>query len=94
MGQRRLSLVSVEREESLRKLAATIGHLAEEAFSTSPTMQSAVAVGRGMARSVNAYRGRAAGIVRRRTARWRGEEAGNAIYDEGRVVKAMTVEAY
>lgn len=94
MPPRRLSLVSAEREEALRKLAATIGQMAGDAMATSPTMQSAVAVGRGMVRGVNAYRGRAAGMVRRRTIRWRGLDVGGE--DEGRVVKAagLAIEAH
>lgn len=55
------SLISTEREESLRRLASAIAELAEEAIAASPTMQSAVAVGKGVARTYSAYRGRASG---------------------------------
>ncbi|KAF8316065.1 hypothetical protein DL93DRAFT_787437 [Clavulina sp. PMI_390] len=54
---RRRSLVSAEREESLRRLANRLADLAGDAIAVSPTMQSAVAVGRGMARTYRRVRG-------------------------------------
>lgn len=68
---RRRSFVSAEREESLRRLVSAVAELAEEAIAASPTMQSAVAVGRGVARTYSTYRGRAVDGVRRRSLSWR-----------------------
>ena len=68
---RRRSLVSAEREESIRRLVGRVAGLADEAIAASPAVQSAVAVGRGMARTYNTYRGRAIDGVRPRGISWR-----------------------
>lgn len=73
---RRRSLVSAEREESIRRLVGRVAGLADEAIAASPAVQSAVAVGRGMARTYNAYRGQAIDGVRRRGLSWRKFNAG------------------
>jgi hypothetical protein len=52
-------LMSAERKESIRRVVGAVAGLADEVIAASPTVQSAVAVGRGMARRYNKYRGRA-----------------------------------
>jgi len=52
-------LMSAERKEFIRRLVGAVAGLADQVIAASPTVQSAVAVGRGMARTYNEYRGRA-----------------------------------
>lgn len=83
MAPRRRSLVSAEREEALRRLGSAIAELAEEAIAASPTMQSAVAVGKEVARTYHVYRGRAIAGVRRRGLSLRDTTLGHDVFGAG-----------